>query len=73
MTDVRYFHFTLWCDAQGCDERFTGEREESRAKVRRRAVRAGWLHVRTHSREAGRDYCPKHVTEGAERAAKESG
>lgn len=62
MTAAQYFHFTLTCNhIDGCRSRFSGNGQEARASVRKRAKRAGWRTVRSPAgRKYDDDYCPSH-------------
>jgi hypothetical protein len=58
---------------QRCTARFSGAGGESRAAVRKRAVKKGWVHVRKkgEAHRADPEYCPKHRDEGKAEQEKE--
>lgn len=67
MTAYVYSRCELVCNHPRCGQQFQGAEGipptsgESRAALRKRAVKAGWTHVRHDwGRRADRDYCPEH-------------
>lgn len=76
MTAFEWNQIELICNGGGCGQRFEGERGlrptsgETRAAVRKRAVKAGWTHVRgKFGRSSDRDFCPEHKPAEAAQAA----
>lgn len=64
MTAYMLRSFELVCDEPDCRATFRGASGDDRAPVRKRAVRAGWTHVRSDSgRKYDKDYCLMHKPE----------
>lgn len=74
MSAISYTAHVLNCDAPGCRASFRGDVITSRARLRKRAARTGWTHVRSVSGPRhDDDYCPKHPPAEPEMAATMAG
>lgn len=68
MTAIEHREYTLSCDSPVHHQHLTAAfygapliHEPSRAKLRKRAAKLGWTHVRSDaSRKDDKDFCPQH-------------